>query len=67
MALNTRTLSSLLARDLTVSEYDLWRVRRGIEAELYRCSREGAPVPIELVYARRIVDVAWTKRFGPRD
>jgi hypothetical protein len=67
VALNTRTLSSILARDLTVSEYDLWRAQRGIEDELYRRRRLGAPVPIELVYARRIVDAAWTQRYGPRD
>ena len=65
MALNAQILSGLLARDTDISAYDLWRARRGIENELYRYSRLGAPVPIELVYARRIVGAAWTKRYGP--
>lgn len=67
MALNIRILSSSLARDASVSDYDLWRAQRGIEAELYRCNRLGTPVPIELVYARRILDAAWTQRHGSRD
>ena len=67
MALNTRILSSSLARDARISDYDLWRAQRGIEDELYRRRRLGAPVPIELVYARRIVDAAWRQRYGPRD
>ncbi|MEX0956782.1 MAG: hypothetical protein WDZ83_16420 [Rhizobiaceae bacterium] len=66
-ALNTRILSTSLARDASISEYDLWRAQRGIEDELYRCRRLGRPVPIELVYARRIIDAAWTQRYGPRD
>lgn len=62
MALRTQTLSSILARDASISDYDFWRALRKIEDELYNCGRLGKPVPIELVYARRIINSAWTQR-----
>lgn len=62
VALRTEPLSNILARDASLSEYDFWSALRRIENELYRCSKLGRPVPIELVYARRIVSSAWAKR-----
>jgi hypothetical protein len=62
VALRTRILSNILARDERISDYDFWRALRRIEQELYRCRRSGKPVPIDLVYARRIIDAARTKR-----
>jgi hypothetical protein len=62
VALRTQTLSDILARDATISEYDFWRALRKIENELYRCRRLGKPIPIELVYARRIINSAWAER-----
>ena len=62
MALSTETLSGILARDASITEYDFWRALRRIEGELYRCSRLGTPVPIELVYIRRILSSAWSQR-----
>ena len=62
MALRTQTLSNILARDETISDYDFWRALRKIENELYRCRRLGKPIPIELVYARRILHSARMER-----
>jgi hypothetical protein len=62
VALRTQTLSDILARDPTISDYDFWRALRRIENELYRCRRLGKPIPIDLVYARRILNSAWAER-----
>jgi hypothetical protein len=62
VALSTQTLSEILARDASISDYDFWRALRRIESELYRCRRLGKPIPIELVYARRILNSAWAER-----
>lgn len=64
MALRTRILSTLLARDDRISDYDFWRALRRIENELYRRGRLGEPVPIDLVYARRIISTARLLRSG---
>jgi hypothetical protein len=50
-----------------ITDYDFWRAQRRIEDELYRCQRTGTPVPIELVYARRVVETARAKRYGHGD
>ena len=62
MALRTEILSSLLARDERLSDYDFWRALRGIESELYRLRRLGKPIPIDLAYARRIIRAARLER-----
>lgn len=62
MALRTQTLSRILARDPAICEYDFWHALRKIEDELYDCFRLGRPIPIELVYARRIISAAWSAR-----
>jgi hypothetical protein len=67
VALRTQTLSSILAHDASISDYDFWRAQRRIEDELYNCGRLGKPVPIELVYARRIINSAWKQRISGGD
>lgn len=58
MTPRTRILSIVLACDERLSDYDFWRALRSVEDELYRCQRLGKPVPIDLVYARRILNAA---------
>lgn len=62
MALRTHILSGILARDERISDYDFWRAMRSIEQELDRCGRLGKPIPIDLVYARRIIQAASRER-----
>lgn len=62
MALRTQPLSNMLARNAAITDYEFWRALRRIEDQIYRCRRHGEPIPIELVYARRILKTAWTAR-----
>lgn len=55
-------LSSTLALDESYSDYDLWRAQKTLENELYRIERLRLPVPIGVIYARRILSAARTKR-----
>ncbi|MBO6720055.1 MAG: hypothetical protein JJ913_19060 [Rhizobiaceae bacterium] len=66
MALRTTILSNVLAHNALITDYDFWRAERRIEDELFVCLRWGKPVPIELIYARRIVASARAKRNGRR-
>ncbi|WP_235897638.1 hypothetical protein [Neoaquamicrobium microcysteis] len=55
-------LSSTLALDTAYSDYDLWRAHKSLDDELYKLEREHRPIPIDVLYARRILSVARTKR-----
>lgn len=55
-------LSSLVAQDESCSDYDLWRALKTLDNQLYRIERSGLPVPIRVIYARRILEAARAKR-----
>ena len=57
-------LSDTLALDPTCSDYDLWRAIKTLDDQLYKIQRESRPVPIRILYARRIFESARAKRSG---
>ena len=62
MTSSVESLAGLLAGDSSLTDYDFWRALREIEHELYRAGREGRPVPIGLLYARRALQAARRER-----
>ena len=51
-------LAAWIARADSWSDYDLWRAVKTIDDEIYRLERCGSPLPIRLLYLRRILDGA---------
>ncbi len=51
-----------LAVDVSVSDYQLWRALKTVEDDLYRLGRSLLPVPIDLLYTRRILLAAQSRR-----
>jgi len=65
-------MSEILASDTTISDYEIWSEIRTVENEIYTASRLGAPINIEMLYARKIMQMARNKRAArqnnsPRD
>lgn len=60
-------LSSVVALDPTCSDYDLWRAIKTLDDELYRMQRQRRPIPIRILYARRILQSASAKRAKRRN
>jgi hypothetical protein len=50
-----------LASDSSLTDHDFWRMLEAVNAELSRLARRQAPVPIRLLYARRLLEraMAW--------
>lgn len=65
MQSRTDMMSAALAGDGTVSDYDLWRARRRVETDIERCRRLAQPLPIDLLYARRVIETARIMRSRP--
>ncbi|TKT80426.1 hypothetical protein XW59_007180 [Aquamicrobium sp. LC103] len=59
-------LSSFLADDDTISDYDFWRALKTLDNELYRIERSSLPIPINVIYARQIIETARRKRCARR-
>lgn len=55
---HARRLACALANADRSSDYDLWRALKQLDAELYALDRQGLPVPIALLRARRILVAA---------
>lgn len=55
-------LSSLLANDRKLTGYDFWRALQSLNDALHRIERERRPVPINLLYTRKALEEALTKR-----
>lgn len=62
MRIDIEQLSSQLASDTTISDYDFWRALKTIDNELYRIERQRRPIGIEIVFARAIIRNAQRKR-----
>lgn len=58
-------LSRYLAFDDKCSDYDLWRALKSLNNELHRIERLALPIPIEMIYARRIMREAKLRRGDP--
>lgn len=58
MALRVKRIAESIAADRSISDYDLWHMRRRLEDELSEREHRGEPIPIDLIYARRIIIVA---------
>lgn len=55
-------LSGLLASDRSISNDDFWRALRTVDHELHRLTRTGSPIPMNVIYVRRILDEARRRR-----
>lgn len=55
-------LSSVLAGDESISDYEFWRALKTLNNELYRIERLRLPIPINVIYARQIIRAARVKR-----
>jgi len=58
-------LSKRLAANVTISDYDFWRVSKTIEQALYMIERYDMPIPIEVLRARNVIKKARIKRKHP--
>ena len=65
MVLSVNRIADRVAADRSIGEYDLWRMRRKVEHELFVCRRRREPLPIDLLYARRIIITAQMRRRDP--
>jgi hypothetical protein len=52
MGIDVAEISSRLATQRHVTDYEVWRGLKQIESELYACEREGRPIPFELARLR---------------
>ncbi|MGB3387509.1 MAG: hypothetical protein WBA88_05950 [Pseudaminobacter sp.] len=62
MKIDVAQLSSRLASDHSISDYDFWRALKTINNELYRIERLRLPIPMQMIYAREIIRTARRKR-----
>ncbi|PWJ83960.1 hypothetical protein C7441_107120 [Pseudaminobacter salicylatoxidans] len=62
MKIDVAQMSSRLASDHTISDYDFWRALKTINNELYRIERLRMPIPMKMIYARAIITSARSKR-----
>ena len=62
MKIDVAQMSSRLASDHTLSDYDFWRALKTINNELYRIERLREPIPMKMIYARAILKTARNKR-----
>jgi hypothetical protein len=62
MKIDVAQLSSRLASDHSISDYDFWRALKTINNELYRIERQRLPIPMQMIYAREIIKTARRKR-----
>jgi hypothetical protein len=62
MKIDVSQMSSRLASDYTISDYDFWRALKTINNELYRIERLQLPIPMKMIYARAIITTARNKR-----
>ncbi|MDH6232499.1 hypothetical protein M2281_003098 [Mesorhizobium soli] len=62
MKIDVTKMSSRLASDQTISDYDFWRALKTINNELYRMERHRIPIPMRMIYARAIIKSARSLR-----
>ena len=62
MIKSVKSLSSLLADNRSLTDYDFWRALQTLNDDLHRIERERRPVPISLLYTRRALADALAKR-----
>lgn len=62
MIKNVKSLSSLLAEDRSLTDYDFWRALQTLNDDLHRIERARRPVPINLLYTRRALEDALARR-----
>ncbi|PSJ63698.1 hypothetical protein [Pseudaminobacter soli (ex Li et al. 2025)] len=62
MKIDVVQMSSRLASDRTISDYDFWRALKTINNELYRLERHSIPIPMKMIYARAIIKSARSLR-----
>jgi hypothetical protein len=62
MKIDVAQLSSRLASDHSISDYDFWRALKTINNELYRIERQRLPITMQMIYAREIIKTARRKR-----
>ncbi|MEP9396239.1 hypothetical protein [Mesorhizobium sp. KR2-14] len=62
MKIDVAQLSSRLASDHSISDYDFWRALKTINNELYRIERLQLPIPMKMIYARAIITSARNQR-----
>ena len=66
MALSVQGMADRIAADLSIGDYDLWHMRRRLEDELFRRRRRREPLPIDLIYGRRVIMAVEARRRAPR-
>jgi hypothetical protein len=62
MKIDVAQMSSRLACDHSISDYDFWRALKTINNELYRMERLHLPIPMKMIYARAILTSARNQR-----
>ena len=58
----TRKIADILAADARISDYDMWRELKTIDLQLYDIDRNNKVVPISLLYRRRVLVMAFSRR-----
>jgi|ETNmetMinimDraft_3_1059899.scaffolds.fasta_scaffold276349_1 hypothetical protein len=56
--IDVKEMSERLAYDPAFSSYDFWRACKRLDDELYQLSRSNAPIPIDLIFGRAIIQRA---------
>ncbi|WP_159592014.1 MULTISPECIES: hypothetical protein [Chelativorans] len=65
MKVDVKRMSERLARDASVSDYEVWRALKALDEELYQIETQRDPIPIDLVFARAILRRAQEARGCP--
>jgi hypothetical protein len=62
MKLDVKSTARQLGSDPTLTDYDIWRARKMVDDELYKIDRCGGPIPMQLLYARGVLELVRTRR-----
>lgn len=64
MKVDVKRMAERVAHDPDVTDYDVWRALKTLDAELYDIEARHDPIPMDLVFARAILRRAQASRLG---
>jgi hypothetical protein len=62
MKIDINEMSEKLARDPTISDYDVWRTLKNLNNEIFHIANNNEAIPMELIRWRAVLDRAQSKR-----